>query len=77
MQPLTAKEVEYIVDSMSNEELMLKQCAATASISANAAITNLCVSQSKTHEQHLQSLMNLLTQHQSLAPQQPGTTQQH
>lgn len=27
MQPLSGKELEYIVDSISNEELLLKQCA--------------------------------------------------
>ncbi len=72
MQPLTGKEMEYIVDSMSNEELLLKQCAAACANTSNQAIKQACEGELKVHEQHLNNLMNLLQQHQQLAPQQPG-----
>jgi hypothetical protein len=62
MQTPTAKELEYIVDSMSNEELMLKQCAAVASITTNPGVRSLCQAQVQTHEQHLHTLMNVLHQ---------------
>jgi hypothetical protein len=76
MQAPTAKELEYIVDSMSNEELLLKQCAAVASITTNAAIRNQCLSQLQTHEQHLHTLMNVLQQGQSNTTAQSGSFQQ-
>lgn len=76
MQPLTAKELEYIVDSMSNEELLLKQCAVVASITSNSSIQNQFLNQVQTHEQHLHSLMNVLQQSQTTAPQNPGGMQQ-
>jgi len=72
MQPLTGKELEYIVDSLSNEELLLKQCAAAGASTSNQAIKQVCDSDLKAHEQHLNTLMNLLKQHQQLAPQQTG-----
>lgn len=72
MQPLTAKELEYIVDSMSNEELLLKQCAAAGAAAMNQAVKQFCQTELKAHEQHLNSLMNLLQQHQASAPQQPA-----
>ena len=72
MQPLTGKEMEYIVDSMSNEELLLKQCAAACATTSNQAIKQTCESELKVHEQHLNNLMNLLQQHEQVAPQQPG-----
>lgn len=84
MQTPTAKELEYIVDSMSNEELMLKQCAAVASITTNPGVRSLCQAQVQTHEQHLHTLMNVL--HQGLnsangqfagSQQQWTSTQQH
>lgn len=80
MQAISAKELEYIVDSMSNEELLLKQCAAAASITANPAVRSQCLSQLQTHEQHLHTLMNVLhsasTQAQS-GNQQQANMQQH
>nr|WP_058300948.1 hypothetical protein [Gorillibacterium timonense] len=71
MQPLTGKEMEYIVDSMSNEELLLKQCAAASAVTINPTIKQACESELAVHEQHLNTLMNLLKQHQQSAPQQP------
>jgi hypothetical protein len=71
MQPLTGKELEYIVDSISNEELLLKQCAATAASIQQPAIQQTCLQFARTHEHHLNMLLNALQQHQQLAPMQP------
>ncbi|MCC3381720.1 hypothetical protein ACFQ5D_02245 [Paenibacillus farraposensis] len=71
MQPLTGKELEYIVDSISNEELLLKQCAATAASIQQPAIQQACLQFARTHEHHLNLLFNALQQHQQLAPMQP------
>lgn len=70
MQGLTNKELEYITDSLSNEELLLKQCASVASITTNAAVQNQCLNQIHTHEQHLNTLMNVLQQNQNTGSQQ-------
>ncbi|ADO55476.1 hypothetical protein ACYCS5_22350 [Paenibacillus sp. SEL3] len=71
MQPLSGKELEYIVDSISNEELLLKQCAATAASIQHPAIQQACLQLARTHEHHLNLLSNALQQHQQLAPMQP------
>lgn len=71
MQPLTGKELEYITDSISNEELLLKQCVATAASIQQPAIKQACLQQARTHEHHLSMLTNALQQHQQLAPTQP------
>ncbi|BBH24930.1 hypothetical protein Back11_62750 [Paenibacillus baekrokdamisoli] len=71
MQPMTAKELEYIVDSISNEDLLIKQCAVTA-VSANSApLKQICGQMIQTHQQHMQTLLQSLQQHQQLAPTQP------
>lgn len=71
MQPLTAKETEYIVDSMSNEDLATKQCIAMATHTQNQAILNICMELANRHQQHYQMLLDSLQQHSPLAPQQP------
>jgi hypothetical protein len=71
MQPLTAKELEYIVDSMSNEDLLIKQCVIAAATSQNPTVQQLCQHLVQTHQQHYQTLMNSLNQHTNFAPQQP------
>ncbi|ALP35462.1 hypothetical protein ASL14_04020 [Paenibacillus sp. IHB B 3084] len=71
MQPLTGKELEYIADSISNEKLLLKQCAATAASVQQPAIQQACLQLARTHEHHLNLLSNALQQHQQLAPMQP------
>lgn len=77
MQTPTCKELDYIADSLSNEELLLKQCAAIASITANPAVRNLCQAQVHTHEQHLHTLMNVLQQGLTSASNQfAGSRQQ-
>ncbi|MGF9698101.1 hypothetical protein [Paenibacillus sp. MABNR03] len=70
MQALSPKELNYIADSISNEEMLIKQCAATASISHNPQIQQALNQYVRTHEQHLSTLVNVLQQHQSIAPTQ-------
>lgn len=74
-KPLTAKELEYVADSMSNEDLLTKQCAATAASTSNQTIKDACVNLLHTHQQHYQTLLGTLQQHMNLAPQQPGASQ--
>lgn len=76
MPALTNKELEYISDSMSNEELLLKQCAAAASVITNTAVRSQLADQLMTHERHLHTLMNVLQQSQASAQQQTGGSQQ-
>ncbi|GGD49027.1 hypothetical protein [Paenibacillus nasutitermitis] len=71
MQPISSKEMEYIVDSISNEDLLMKQCAAVAFTAQNQGIKQVCSHMISTHHQHTQTLMNALQQHQQLAPTQP------
>ncbi|WHX50582.1 hypothetical protein QNH46_08025 [Paenibacillus woosongensis] len=70
MQPLTAKELEYISDSVSNEEMLLKLTAAALAVSQNPNIQNVIQSQLGTHEQHINQLIQAIQQHQALAPTQ-------
>lgn len=71
LQPLSAKELEYIVDSISNEELLIKQTAATCASSTNPAIQQACQAYIHSFEQHLDTLIQTLRQHQNMAPNQP------
>lgn len=71
LQPITAKELEYIADSMSNEDLLMKQCAAFTATSSNQALRQLCSQMVQTHQQHYQTLLSTIQQHQNLAPTQP------
>jgi len=70
MQALSPKELNYIADSITNEELLIKQCAATASISQTPQIQQALNYYVRSHEQHLNTLVNALQQHQSIAPTQ-------
>jgi 23S rRNA maturation mini-RNase III len=70
MQALSPKELNYIADSITNEELLIKQCAATASISQHPQIQQALNYYVRSHEQHLNTLVNALQQHQSIAPTQ-------
>ncbi|AZK48209.1 hypothetical protein [Paenibacillus lentus] len=70
MQPLSVKELEYISDSISNEEILLKLTAAASAVSKNPAIQNAITSQIRTHEQHINQLIQAISQHQPLAPTQ-------
>ncbi|WP_424767259.1 hypothetical protein [Paenibacillus sp. sgz302251] len=71
IQPLTAKELEYIADSMSNEDLLIKQCTALAVTGTTPALQQLSMQMLQTHQQHYDSLMHALQHHQQIAPTQP------
>ncbi|KEO82167.1 hypothetical protein [Tumebacillus flagellatus] len=71
MQPLTAKELEYIVDSMSNEDLLIKQCTAAAASVQNPQLARIALEMAGRHQTHYNYLLNTLQQHQQLAPTQP------
>ncbi|WP_187768163.1 hypothetical protein [Paenibacillus sp. PL91] len=71
MQPITAKELEYIADSMSNEDLLIKQCAAVIATGTTPGIINLCTQMLHTHQQHYDSLLHAISHHQQIAPTQP------
>ncbi|MBM7566779.1 hypothetical protein [Paenibacillus sacheonensis] len=71
MQALTAKELEYLVDSLSNEDLLIKQNAVMAASASNPAIKQLGANMIQTHLQHTQMLLQSIGQHQQFAPTQP------
>ncbi|MBB3114334.1 ferritin-like metal-binding protein YciE [Paenibacillus phyllosphaerae] len=71
LQPMSGKELEYIADSISNEDLLLKQNAITASSTSNQQLKQLYSQAISQHQQHIQTLNNLFAQHQQLAPSQP------
>ncbi|MEC0368757.1 hypothetical protein [Paenibacillus chibensis] len=71
MQAITGKELEYIVDSISNEDLLIKQCAATAAVTQNPAIQQALQQYIRSMDHHLDMLVQSLQQHQQLAPTQP------
>lgn len=70
MQPLTSKELDYISDCISNEDMQIKLCSTVASSTQNAAIRSACQQYVQTHEQHMQTLTDCLRQHEQLAPSQ-------
>ncbi|SET87196.1 hypothetical protein [Paenibacillus sp. NFR01] len=71
MQALSCKELEYIADSISNEDLLIKQLAATAATTQNQAVQQICQQHLQSHTQHMNSLIQLIQQHQQYAPTQP------
>ncbi|MFX3633028.1 MAG: hypothetical protein ACE3L7_04790 [Candidatus Pristimantibacillus sp.] len=71
LQPITAKELEYIADSMSNEDLLIKQCAQLATAATNPTLRQVGMQELQTHQQHYQTLLQALQQHQQMAPTQP------
>lgn len=72
MQPISGKELEYIADSLSNEDLLTKQCAATAASTQNPMLKQILQQHIQKHEQHSNTLLSSLQQHQPLAPAQPS-----
>lgn len=71
LQALTAKELEYLVDSISNEDLLIKQNAVLAASATTPAIKQLASTMIQSHQQHTQMLLHAIAQHQQLAPTQP------
>ncbi|AJS59675.1 hypothetical protein [Paenibacillus sp. IHBB 10380] len=68
MQPLTNKELDYIMDSISNEDMLIKQCTVTAANSQNQNVQQACRSYIQSMEHHLDTLVQTLQQHQQVAP---------
>lgn len=68
MKPLTAKELEYIADSMSNEDLLIKQCVSAAAQTNNLQVMQFCKTMIGQHQQHYEALLSMLQQHTSIAP---------
>lgn len=66
--PLTAKELEYIVDSMSNEDLLVKQTVVALTHAQTPAVQQLFQQLQGQHTQHYQQLLTCLQQHASMAP---------
>ncbi|QMV45118.1 hypothetical protein FPL14_21515 [Cohnella cholangitidis] len=71
MQAMTAKELEYVADSMSNEDLLIKQCAVAAATMSNVQLQQVFSHMVEVHTQHYGTLLNTIQQHQSMAPAQP------
>ncbi|MFF2483733.1 hypothetical protein [Paenibacillus sp. NPDC058071] len=71
LQPITAKELEYVADSLSNEDLLLKQNALMASSATNTALKQIAQQMLHTHQQQYNTLLSCFQQHQQLAPTQP------
>ncbi len=71
MQPMTAKELEYIADSMSNEDLLIKQCTALAVSGTTPALRDFALQCVQTHQHHYDSLLHAIQHHQQMAPTQP------
>lgn len=71
MQAMSNKELEYITDSMSNEDLLMKQCAAVVSAATKPAIRDCCTQMIAMHQQHYDSLLHAIQHHQGAAPTQP------
>lgn len=68
MQPMTGKELEYVADSMSNEDLLLRQTAAVIAVSTHPVLKSCCESMLQTHQANYNVLLSSLQQHQPIAP---------
>lgn len=70
MQPLTSKELDYIVDCISNESSLAKHCAATAASIQNPSVQQALMGFVQKHENHMDTLIQALQSHQAIAPTQ-------
>ncbi|WP_422657981.1 hypothetical protein ACK8P5_19870 [Paenibacillus sp. EC2-1] len=70
MQPLTSKELDYIVDCISNESSLAKHCAATAASIQNPSVQQALMGFMQKHENHMDTLIQALQSHQAIAPTQ-------
>ncbi|WP_410769877.1 hypothetical protein [Fontibacillus sp. BL9] len=70
MKPLSGKEVNYIADSIANEDMLIKMCAAAAAVSTNPQFGQAITEHMHVHEHHMHTLINAMKQHQHLAPTQ-------
>lgn len=70
LQPLTSKELDYIVDCISNESSLAKHCAATAASIQNPSVQQAVLGFMHKHESHMDTLVQSLQSHQGVAPTQ-------
>lgn len=70
LQPLTTKELNYIADSIMNEDLLIKQSVAAAAVSQSTNVQQALTKYISTHQQHLSILADSLKNHQNAAPSQ-------
>ncbi|SMF75070.1 hypothetical protein SAMN05661091_1143 [Paenibacillus uliginis N3/975] len=70
LKPLTSKELDYIVDCISNESSLAKHCAATAASIQNPTVQQTIMGLLHKHENHMDTLIQTLQSHQSVAPTQ-------
>ena len=68
MQPMSSKELEYVIDSISNEDLLLRQCAAVVAVATHPALKSCCEAMVQTHQDNYNTLMKSIEQHQAVAP---------
>lgn len=69
MEQMTCKELEYAMDCMSNENLMLKQATSVISQSIHPELISCCQQIIQDHRNSYQMLLNIVEQHSSVAPQ--------
>ena len=72
MQQMTNKELEYVIDSMSNEDMLLRQSTAVVSSATHPELKSACQSMIQQHLSNYQTLLKSIEQHQTLAPQNPS-----
>ena len=70
MKPLTSKELDYIVDCVSNESALAKHCAAAAASIQNPSVQQALLGFMQKHESHMDMLVQSLQSHQNIAPTQ-------
>jgi predicted dienelactone hydrolase len=63
---LTAKEFEYIADSLKNEELLIKLCAQASSECQNPQLKQTVTQMAQEHMQSFNQLLNTLQQQTQL-----------
>jgi len=68
MQAMTNKELEYVIDSMSNEDLLMKTCAAATAVSTHPELKQCFQQMTNMHQTNYNTLLQALQQHQSVAP---------
>ena len=68
MQAMTNKELDYVIDSMSNEDSLMKPSAAAAAISTHPEVKRCLEQMTNMHQTNCNTLLQALQQHQAVAP---------
>ncbi|MFD7523692.1 hypothetical protein [Paenibacillus chitinolyticus] len=71
MQSITSKELDYLADSLTNEDLLVKQAANAITHAQNPAIRQIAEHLIQSHQQHYAQILSALQQHAQVAPNQP------